>query len=239
MPRSGGPDKACGALVARSGVAREIEHPRRGGATVRNRKLVVFADYACPFCYLAESEVARLRAERAVEIEGAALELRPAGTGLPSPQVGWMREAWQESVEPLAAELGVEMRYPSLTTRTRKAHEAAAFARERGSFDVMNEAIYRAYWRDGRDIGRIDVLVDIGAEAGLDPMDLRVELDIDKWAERVDRDAVWAALLGVTGVPAYLLYVPGAEGQPAESGQLRAGMQRYDELKAWVVRDDV
>jgi predicted DsbA family dithiol-disulfide isomerase len=206
---------------------------------VRNHRLVVFADYTCPFCYLAESEVARLKADRVVEVEAAAVELRPAGTGLPSPEVAWMREAWQQDVEPLAARLGVEMRYPMRATRTRKAHEAVAFARERGSFEAMHDAVYRAYWRDGRDIGRIDVLMEIGAEVGLDPMELRVELDIDKWAERVERDAAWAALAGVTGVPAYLLYVPDATGQPAESGELRAGMQRYDELRAWVVRDDV
>jgi hypothetical protein len=65
--------------------------------------------------------------------------------------------------------------------------------------------------------------------------DLRVELDIDKWAERVDRDMAWAALRGVTGVPAYLLYEPGADGLPAHRVSVRAGMQRYDELRAWVV----
>jgi predicted DsbA family dithiol-disulfide isomerase len=206
---------------------------------VGNHRLVVFADYTCPFCYLAESELARLKADRVVEVEAAAVELRPTGTGLPSPEVAWMREAWQQDVEPLAARLGVEMRYPTRATRTRKAHEAVAFARERGSFEAMHEAVYRAYWRDARDIGRIDVLMEIGAEVGLDPMDLRVELDIDKWAERVERDAGWAALLGVTGVPAYLLYVPDATGRTAESGELRAGMQRYDELRAWVATDDI
>jgi predicted DsbA family dithiol-disulfide isomerase len=206
---------------------------------VRERRLAVFGDYACPFCYLAETEVARLRAERVIKVEAAAVELRPAGTGLPSPEVAWMREAWQQEVEPLAAQLGVEMRYPARVPRTRKAHEAAAFARERGSFQAMHEAVYRAYWQDGRDIGRIDVLIEIGAEVGLDPMELRVELDIDKWAERVDTDAAWAALVGVTGVPAYLLYMPGAASQPAQAGELHTGMQRYDELRAWVVRHDV
>jgi predicted DsbA family dithiol-disulfide isomerase len=225
-------------LVARNDAAGEIEH-QAGGVAVRKRRLVVFGDYVCPFCYLAESEVARLRADQVVDIEAAAVELRPAGTGLPSPEVAWMREAWQHDVEPLAARLGVEMRYPTRVTRTRKAHEAVAFARERGSFEAMHEAVYRAYWRDGRDIGRIDVLMEVGAEVGLDPMELRVELDIDKWAERVDRDIAWAAVAGVTGVPAYLLYVPDAAGQPTQGGELHAGMQRYDELKAWVARNDV
>jgi predicted DsbA family dithiol-disulfide isomerase len=206
---------------------------------VRNRRLVVFADYVCPFCYLAESVVARLRADGLVPIDGAAVELRPAGTGLPSPEVGWMRESWVRDVEPLAEELGVRMQYPQLMTRTRKAHEAVAYAREHGRFEVMHEAVYRAYWQEGRDIGRIDVLVEIGAEVGLDAAGLRVELDIDKWSERVDQDMAWAALRGVTGVPAYLLHERTDEPLPAQGGIVRAGLQRYDELRAWVELDDV
>jgi predicted DsbA family dithiol-disulfide isomerase len=203
------------------------------------RTLVIFADYACPFCYLAESVVARLRAEALLPVRGAAVELRPAGTGLPSPEAPAIREAWARTVEPLAEELGVSMRYPAFMTRTRKAHEAVAFARDRGRFEAMHDAVYRAYWQDGRDIGRIDVLMEIGGEAGLDPMELRVELDIDKWAERVEQDGAWAALAGITAVPAYLLTEAAAAGTAAGPGELRAGLQRYDELRAWVVQDDV
>jgi predicted DsbA family dithiol-disulfide isomerase len=206
---------------------------------VLSRRLVVFADYVCPFCYLAESVLARLRADGIVPIDGCAVELRPAGTGLPSPEVGWMRESWERDVLPLAAELGVEMQYPTLMTRTRKAHEAVAYARGHGRFDAMHEAVYRAYWQEGRDIGRIDVLTEIGAEVGLDAAGLRVELDIDKWSERVDQDMAWAALRGVTGVPAYLLHEVAGEAMPAQGGILRSGLQRYDELRAWVELDDV
>jgi predicted DsbA family dithiol-disulfide isomerase len=206
---------------------------------VANRRLVVFADYVCPYCYLAEAAVARLRAERVVEVDGAAVELRPAGTGLPSPEAPAIREAWERSVRPLAEELGVRMSYPSLMTRTRKAHEAVAFARERGQFAAMHDAVYRAYWQEGRDIGRIDVLMEIGAEVGLDALDLKVELDIDKWAERVEEDVAWAALLGVSGVPAYLLADAGAGLLPANAGRLRSGLQRYEELREWVESDDV
>jgi predicted DsbA family dithiol-disulfide isomerase len=228
------------------------------GAPVKD-SLLVFADYACPFCYLAEAEVARLRQD-GIEVGIAAFELRPAGTPLPSPDERWMQLAWAQSIEPLARRLHLEMRYPRLVPRTRKAHEAVAWARSEGAGRELHEAVYRAYWQDGRDIGRIDVLVDIGAEAGLDRGGMKVSLDIDQWTDRVVDDIELGRRLELGGVPAYLRYRAvdadgvddggagddgaadadagaGRGGKPA--AELRVGLQQYDELRSWMVRNDV
>jgi predicted DsbA family dithiol-disulfide isomerase len=222
---------------------------------VGDRGLVVFADYVCPFCYLAESVLQRLRAE-GTTVEPAAFELRPPGTPLPSPDEAWLRAGWGSSVEPLARELGVTMQYPAISTRTRKAHEAVAFARANGVMLEMHQAVYQAYWQDGRDIGRIDVLVEIGAGVGLDQGGLRVALDIDQWTERVRHDVQRAASLALGGVPAYVLAggrggaawndmsaapADGArdEGHGDVAQRVRVGLLRYDELRAWMADHDV
>lgn len=205
---------------------------------MQQRRLVVFADYVCPFCYLAESALARLRRTHGVDVEAAAFELRPPGSPLSAgDDVPWPREDWQNVVLPLAAELSVPITYPSLSTRTRKAHEAVAYARSVGLYQPLHEAVYRAYWQDSRDIGRIDVLIEIGAAVGLDRTALKVALDIDQWTDRVVQDRASATQLGLTAVPAYVLQAQ-VEGGPV-TGELRVGMQRYDELRAWVVRDDI
>jgi predicted DsbA family dithiol-disulfide isomerase len=202
---------------------------------VQEKRLILFADYVCPFCYLAEAGAARLRESGGVAVEGAALELRPAGTPLPDPDEVWQREAWSRSVEPLAAELGVTIARPARMTRTRKAHEAAAHARTEGRFAALHTAIYDAYWRDGRDIGRIDVLTEIGRAAGLDAGRLRVALDIDQCTARVEQDEAFAARLGLGGVPAYVL-AGGADGTGV-AADIRVGLRRYEELTAWMERD--
>lgn len=200
---------------------------------MRGRRLIVFADYVCPFCYLAETQVARLRGD-GCDVQAAAFELRPAGTPLPTLREAYMRESWDAVIEPLRHELGVEMRFPTLATRTRKAHEAVAWAREQGAFPAMHEAVYRAYWEDAADIGRIDVLMEVGASVGLDRYALKVALDIDQLSERVEQDRATAEQLRIRGAPAYLLYTPDGDG--AAGGELRVGMQRYGELKAWMER---
>ncbi|HSJ26459.1 MAG TPA: DsbA family protein [Longimicrobiales bacterium] len=197
---------------------------------VVERGLIVFADYVCPYCRLAEAAVEQLRGN-GIAVEAAAFELRPAGTPALSPDEPWMRAAWEQHVGPLASRLGVTMRMPPLVPRTAKAHEAAAFARSQGALRDMHAAVYAAYWEDGRDIGRIDVLTEIAEEVGLEPGAMRVALDIDQFTDRVAADRAVAARLGLSGVPAFV--------RTGSDGDLRTGLQTYDELKAWVTQNDV
>jgi predicted DsbA family dithiol-disulfide isomerase len=180
--------------------------------------LVVFSDYVCPYCYLAEKALGRLRGE-GVAIEYRALELRPAPAPLLDPRGEYLSRVWRETVYPLAAEWGVELRQPPIQPRSRKAHEAARIAGAAGRFLEMHEAIFRAFFVEGRDIGRIDVLVEVGAAVGVDAGLLKVELDVDKYADAVAADAALAAELGVTGVPTFLA-----------GGERLVGLQSYETL---------
>ena len=198
---------------------------------MQEQRLIIFADYVCPFCRLADTAAARLREEGRVAVDGAAFELYPTGTPVPDSDA-----AWPHSVERLAAELGVPIKRPAAMPRTRKAHEAAAYARSEGKHADMHAAIYAAYWQDGRDIGRIDVLVDIGRESGLDPTRLKVALDIDQWTEVVEQDEIRAARLGLSSVPAYVLTGVSDTGTPV-AADIRVGLQRYEELRTWVAHE--
>lgn len=165
--------------------------------------LVVYSDYVCPFCYLAEPVIRRVREETGVETAYRAYELRPAPVPLLDPREGGYADAFRATIAPLASALGVEIRLPDVAPRSRKAHEAAAFARENGAFDAVHAAIFRAYWVEGLDVGRIDVLVEIGRGVGLDPTALKVALDLDQYTGRVEREEQEALRLGVSGVPSF------------------------------------
>lgn len=204
---------------------------------MQEKRLILFADYACPYSFLAEVGASRLREEGSVRVDGAAFELRPAGTPLPAAEAEWPEEQWSRTIAPLADSVGVVLKRPTLAVRTRKAHEAASYARDEGAYAAMHAALYAAYWRDGRDIGRIDVLTEIGREVGLDASGLRVALDIDQQTARVEQDEAWAVRLGLDAVPAWVMLNDGAAGTGVAAGVM-VGLQRYEELKAWVERDN-
>jgi predicted DsbA family dithiol-disulfide isomerase len=187
--------------------------------------VLVFSDFSCPFCHVTEAALRRLEAEGLAAPRYAAFELFPAGTALPAaPSADDLAAA-----RPLAEALGVEMEMPPAVPRTRKAHEAAKFAASRGSGREMREAVFAAYFRDGRDIGRIDVLVELGAALGLDATETKVVLDVDSLSAEVAADEALARRLGIAAVPA--LVVGG--GADAE---LLTGAFGYGELRGILER---
>jgi predicted DsbA family dithiol-disulfide isomerase len=112
--------------------------------------------------------------------------------------------------------------------RTGKAHEAAKLAREQGAEQAMRLAIYRAYWDDGLDIGRIDVLQRLAPAAGLDPIDVKIALDIDRFRDEVLRDQEVARRLGIRRGP--VLYL--GTGPRA---RILIGAQTEDEIREAII----
>lgn len=164
--------------------------------------------------------MAELQAKHDVVVEWYAFELRPEPTPLPDiagPDGDRFRQNWERGVAPMAARMGVEMRFPPLKARSRRAHEAAIYARAHGLFDPMRVALFRAFFVDNRDIGVVDVLVEIGALVGLDADDLRAALDAGTHTDRVVEQERLAARVGIAAVPTIVIGQVGVQGaQPYE-----------------------
>lgn len=156
-----------------------------------------FSDFTCPFSYVTEAALRRAASGTGAAVRHRAFELYPAPAPLPL-DAGM---EWAEALAPLAAEAGVVLSRPGYQSRTRKAHEAARFAEERGVGPEMRAAVYAAYFAEGRDVGRIDVLVEIGTALGLDRTELKVVLDIDQYTGAVLADEALAERSGIRSVP--------------------------------------
>jgi predicted DsbA family dithiol-disulfide isomerase len=198
-------------------------------------RVAVWSDYVCPFCYLELPVLERLKREAGVpvRVEWRAFELRPDPVPTLDPDGAYLHRVWNQSVYPMARERGLTLRLPPVQPRSRKAHEATAFARTAGRADATAEALFRAFFEHGRDIGEPEVLVAAGREAGLDADALRRALDEGRFTAEVLADEAEAQRLGLSGVPA--LVVGPAEG-PIEQGYLLQGAQPYETVAAVVDR---
>jgi predicted DsbA family dithiol-disulfide isomerase len=165
---------------------------------VRGVPVLVFSDYTCPFCYVMEALLRARAAEGRIALTHRALELHPAPAPLPPP------EPWPAALVELGREAGLDPGGPAARPRTAKAHELAYLAREAGVGDAVHAAIFAAYWAEGRDIGRIDVLVDLAAAHGIDAGLARATLDVDRFTAHVARDRAAAEALGIPGAPAMI-----------------------------------
>ena len=90
------------------------------------------------------------------------------------------------------------------TYNSRLAQELAKWADSQPGFESVHDALYRAYFVDGRNIGDPEILIDIAQSVGL-PGDAPREV----LAKRIFKDAVdadWeeSRRRGITGVPSFI-----------------------------------
>ena len=163
-------------------------------------QISVFSDFTCPFCYLTEAALWSSAAS-SHPIAFHSVELYPEAPRLAPAE----EPEWRTALAGLAAELNRPLGSPDFRPSTRKAHEAARWARANASEREMRAAIFQAYWGDGEDIGRIDVLARLAADLTADATALKIALDIDLHAEEVLRDLLLAERLRITSVPTLFL----------------------------------
>ena len=170
-------------------------------------QIVVWSDYVCPFCYLEVPVLDQIRRElgEEVAVDWRAFELRPDPAPSLDPNAEYLHRVWNQSVYPMAKERGLSLSLPPVQPRSRKAHEAAEFARESGLLDEMSRALFRAFFEEGQDLGDLEVLLDVGESIGLDRSDLREALEKDRYTEKVVEDEHLAQQVGITGVPALVI----------------------------------
>lgn len=170
-------------------------------------EIEVWSDYVCPFCYLELPEFARLQREIPyATITWRAFELRPDPVPTLDPDGEYLHRVWGQSVYPMARERGMTLRLPPVQPRSRLALEAAEFARTHGRFDAMHDALFRAFFQDGRDLADPAVLRDAAVSAELDANALQAALTAGEHTAAVLEDERLAHALGIGGVPGMLVH---------------------------------
>lgn len=160
-------------------------------------------DYVDPASYLLERVLAEAEEEMGLTLERTPFEVTPP----PLPLVDTHTERWRrfwEGARSAASAAGVSLAEPRLVPWTRKAHELALHARELERFADVHRALFETFLVAGKDVGRVDVLLEVAALHGLDLSRARAVLDVDRHAPEVERARAEAERLGVRGVPTLL-----------------------------------
>jgi predicted DsbA family dithiol-disulfide isomerase len=172
--------------------------------------LNVFTDFVCPWCYLSTPRVERLRHDFEVEVQWHYFPLHPdtPAEGLLLQDLfagrGYDLDAMHARMKGLMDAEGLPYNRRSHTYNSRLAQELAKWADSQPGFESIHGALYRAYFVDGRNIGDIEVLVDIAQSVGLSADDARGVLADRTFKDAVDADWEQARRYGVTGVPTFV-----------------------------------
>jgi len=182
-------------------------------------RLDIFSDPICPWCYIGKTYLDRAlesRADHPFAVAWHPFQLNPE-----MPREGVDRRDYLDAkfggkakavevyarVEQAAEAAGLDIDFAAMmrTPNTLDAHRLIHWAGLEGRQNAVINALFRSYFRDGRDIGQAEVLADITASAGMDrALTVRLlatDADRDDLAAR-DRDA---RAKGVTAVPTFLI----------------------------------
>jgi predicted DsbA family dithiol-disulfide isomerase len=103
------------------------------------------------------------------------------------------------------------------TYNSRLAQELGKWADTQANSEAFHDAMYRAYFVDARNIGDVDVLLDIVQSVGLDVDAARAVLAERRFKDAVDEDWMRSRRYGLTGVPTFVAAGHGVVGaQPYE-----------------------
>lgn len=118
----------------------------------------------------------------------------------------------------VAEELGLPLGQRTMTYNSRLAQELAKWAEAQGRGDAYHDAVFRAYFVDGQNIGQVGVLIGIAESIGLSGSEAGEVIEERKFRKAVDADWTRAYQLGITGVPTFVLHQRGLVGaQPYEA----------------------
>jgi predicted DsbA family dithiol-disulfide isomerase len=181
----------------------------------------IWSDVVCPWCAIGkrrfEAALARFEHRDEVEVRWRSFELDPTtprayegnATQRLADKYGVsvdQARAMEQRVVDAAAADGLDFRFDlARPGNTVDAHRLLHLAADRGVQGELKERLLRAYFTEGRPVGDPGALVEVAAEAGLDPDEARSVLESDKYLAEVREDQATARSFGITGVPFFVL----------------------------------
>ena len=128
----------------------------------------------------------------------------------------------------VADEVGLPLGERKKTYNSRLAQELGKWAESQGKGDEFHNVVFRAYFVDGKNIGKIPKLVDLAKSVDLPGKEAQKVLETRAFKQAVDLDWSRAYAMGVTAVPTFVINQRAVEGA-----------QPYKELEQLMKINDV
>lgn len=127
-------------------------------------------------------------------------------------------EARQAEMRARMAAEGLPYGNRTMTYNSRLAQELGSWADTQPGGEAIHDALFKAYFVDGKNIGDPEELIRIAQSVGLDARQAREVIEKRTFKDAVDRDWAKSREYGVTGVPTFVAGRYGVVGaQPYEA----------------------
>ncbi len=188
--------------------------------------LEVFSDYVCPWCYLGDNRVKRLKEEYDIEVKLVHFPLHPETPAEGRSLQELFRcgpeeiEAKNNNMKGVMKAEGLPYSERSHTYNSRLAQETSKWAETQLGGEAIHDKIYESYFVNRLNVGDIEVIIDIVKSVGLGEDEARAVIEERRFKDAIDADWEKSHAYGVTGVPTFVT-----------TGQSLVGAQPYEMLE--------
>lgn len=184
-------------------------------------KVEIWSDVMCPFCYIGkrrfEAALAQFDDAANVEINWKSFQLNPTLKTDPSISIhqylanakGWDLEYAQQvnqQVTEMAEGEGLTYNFDrAIVANSFNAHRLIQLAKQHGLGGAAEEALFKAYFTEGKNIDDYETLINIGTAIGLPAEEIKQMLDTNSFADAINADINEAQALGIRGVPFFVI----------------------------------
>lgn len=185
----------------------------------RMTKIDIISDPICPWCYIGKT-----RLDRALEANpdhGFIIEWHPFQLNPTMNANGMDRREYLEAkfggqdgalkvygqIDQVARETGIEVNFAGIkrTPNTINAHRLIHWAGIEGKQNAVVDRLFKAYFKEGRDISEHSVLIRIATAAGMDGGAVKRLLESDADTDDIRARDKDARRKGIQGVPAFVV----------------------------------
>jgi len=182
-------------------------------------KIDIVSDVVCPWCAIGYKKLSKamedLNEEILFEVNWKPYELHPE-----IPTEGFNKEEYYKikfrnsnsskdrfnHITEEGKKAGLEFNFDKSKNlpNTFLAHRLLWFSRSKDMQDVIAEALFHAYFTEGRDIGSIHELISISTENGLQKSEIEDFLKTDIGSDEILREELRAKEMKIFSVPTYI-----------------------------------
>jgi predicted DsbA family dithiol-disulfide isomerase len=181
-------------------------------------RIDLFHDTACPWCRIGKKHLQQALEQwqgEPVEVYYRTFLLNPsmppegheflpymdAKAGGRTPPGGWF-----EAPRQMGAKAGINFQFEKIerAPNTMLSHRLIALVPVEKKTAMVDD-IYAAYFEHGKDIGKLEILLDIARQNDLDEEDVRRQLESDAAEDQIRADVEYAPAVGISGVPFFIV----------------------------------
>ena len=188
--------------------------------TNNKMQVEIWSDVMCPFCYIGkhrfEAALKQFDGKKDIEITWKSYQLSPdmvtdttisiheylsKHKGIPLDEAKKMNDY----VTNMAKQSGLDYHLDkAVVANSFKAHRFSHYAKQEGKQIEAEEALFRAYFTEGKNLDDNQTLMDIGKSIGLDAAHVKSVLESKQFSNEVETDIYEAQQIGVRGVPFFV-----------------------------------